>query len=441
MNRKPVSRACKCLLTAVLLLDHYSTTAQPWEFSIEHTVATTTPDGHVAASLVGELLAISVCSAQGGVVQLRSRHTDGLDQWGVLDEVTSSTPWFGHALALRDGRLAIGVPGYVQNGQITGATLLAAVDPSDVTGVLSILDTLMIPDPVAGDHCGYACTWAGDTLLVGLPGRASFRGTGAVAWFPPQGDGQGEATLLQPDAGSVQLPFGRWFGAALAYDDGHLAVAAPFSGFRADEPRENIGAVHLYEMGAEGWLSDTVWYDLTPHPDQSCAFERMELGRWGIILANGRLYLDRSSSYAGYASSSLGGWLRPDPGLEGCAPCGTGVVERDGSIWPFMQGASLAEEPDLFRRGREAWTVHGDLFHVSRIDPSSGSWSTTIHARNEGGDGNWGVVDELTEIGDCDAFDGPMAVSDETLVRVSLRRGGTCALPGQVVVTVQFFHH
>lgn len=104
------------------------------------------------------------------------------------------------------------------------------------------------PAPARGDAFGAAVAGLRDALAVGVPGDdAAGYGAGAVLILAPGAAGLEATQTLR----AAEPRAGAGFGAALAAAEPLLAVGAP-----GDQPRgdDAVGAVHVFQRGAGGWV-------------------------------------------------------------------------------------------------------------------------------------------------------------------------------------------
>jgi len=412
--------------------------AQPWQMEQVVDIGSFDSTARVSLAIAGDVLALGVGTATGGHVEVRGRHQGGLDQWGLLGFVDSSQPWFGHAVALRTGRLAVGAPGA---SAFTGAVHLYGVEPSDLFEPLIDLGELPAPPLLAGYRFGYSLLWIGDTLAVGAVARPAFRTNGAVFLF----DASDEPVLLgelPQEPARVQIPFQRWFGASLAQAGDLLAVAAPFTGFRDDLPNQQVGCIQLYRkepQAASGWALDTVLFDVEPQDNPCQFFKRVELGRSGLAFVDGRLVVDHALAYSGTEGDALEPWRAHVSDTTGCTECALRVLAPQAGVWNMEGSAATGQEPAL-RRSIAGWSAYGDRLFVNWYDPLAQIWGTATHRRDMGGPDGWGVETVLPEADVCDILTGPMAAGPNVLVRASMRRSSACGVDiGMIGVQVQVF--
>ncbi|MFM7052164.1 MAG: hypothetical protein ACKOYN_08545 [Planctomycetota bacterium] len=154
----------------------------------------------------------------------------------------------GYAAAMDAQALVLGAP-YRASG--TGAVRVYA---RDAQGRASSLDTLVSPDPVAGDQFGASVAVSGEWLFVGEISDDGAAGVnqGAVQVFRRGADGRfaPHAKLVCPEAQA-----NKFFGMALATDGARLVVGARLS--------DNAGIIEsggawVYEIGASGPLEPPV---------------------------------------------------------------------------------------------------------------------------------------------------------------------------------------
>lgn len=397
----------------------------------------------VRIAMEGDKLVLAISHATGGTVEVRQRHQGGLEQWGIIGSEQSMVPWFGHAIAFRQGMLAVGSPAAQAGGPFTGEVRLYALNNIPGEDVLDLQEVITHPDQVSNGRFGYALHWLGDTLAVSAVSLASSRSSGRVALFLPAPGGYSTTPPLTLSPQNDDVPFIRWFGAAIARSGDRLAIAAPFSGFEATIDQQNVGSIHLFRrdtLSPSGWVADTCWSDLSIDGSTACAFERMELGRWGMAFVDGGLMVDHSVRYSGPGGSALSPWTLPDTAAGACPPCGLRAVRLVQEAWDFA-GASVPLGTGLpFYRGTSSWCAAHDTLIHGRQDPGTGEWATVVHLRNEGGDDAWGPSLVLPLNDPCDGLTGPMRLAGPFFVRVAIRTGETCSVPvGSMRLSVEVF--
>ncbi len=129
------------------------------------------------------------------------------------------------------------------------AVVLALVLPPRALAALSYSEAtrLTAPSPGSSDAFGSAVAMHGDWLAVGVPNAAADgnNGAGMVYVFHRSGlDWSLNATLTALDGAANDH-----FGAALAMDDGVLAVGAP----GADGDASDAGAVYVFTLNNNAW--------------------------------------------------------------------------------------------------------------------------------------------------------------------------------------------
>lgn len=388
----------------------------------------------ISMDVDGDLLVIGFAHSTGGMVRVHSRNEEGLDQWGIVQELVGYQPYFGHAVALSNGKIAIGVPGADGEGAMAGAVVLCTVLAGSVFDPVQVVDTLH--GTAAGDRFGYDLLWVGDTLSVGSVGRSLDRFLGEVAQFRSTPTGAAGIGSLPARWQDTQMPFTRWFGKSMAQDMDHLAVAAPYSGFRSELAQQNIGALFIYERNANvtaGWSLDTVWFDTALLGD-GCTFQHIELGRNGLGFAGEALVLDHGASYLGGPGNALVPFqsLGSDVQISGCASCGLRIVEQAPEGWSFDAIVATQQPAEWDRMAEGGWTTDAEAIYVERGNSVTGEWVTTIHQRDAGGSGTWGVAASLPALdAACDVLTGPLVVSGNDLMRIALRRPD-CGVPADV---------
>ncbi len=422
---------------------------QSWDHVTNIDVDTASQQADIALTLEDGILAVGVSDEFGGSVFLYAQHQGGQDQWGSLGTITRSEPWFGHALALHHGHLAIGAPGSDIAGPFTGAIHMYRVDASDLNAPIEEQNVMVVPDAVTNDRFGFAMAWAGDTLLASAMGRSLLRMTGAVFLCAEVSGAFAPVAILPAQSSDVQVPFLRWFGMSLAASDHWIAVAAPFSGFNSGVAMKNIGTVHIYErdpLAPAGWSLDTTWFDATLDPASMCngtlsEFQRIEIGRGGIAFSGDNLIMDGSRRYQGGAGTPLAPWQTHTASEPGCSPCDLHIVRRSDPSWDFSTALSPAQDTALFDRSFFGWCAQNDSLLVEWYDQADSTWSTTLHVKDQGGTDTWGIATTLAELEPCDDLRGPMVMQGKQLVRASLRRDPVlCGVAaGVMAVQLQVF--
>ncbi|MCB9913517.1 MAG: hypothetical protein H6828_00040 [Planctomycetes bacterium] len=156
-----------------------------------------------------------------------------LEQGGGFEGVTlHGGDRFGSAIALGEGRAALGAPGSDDAALDAGAVHLYQRGAAG----WQHLGELLAPAPLAGERFGEALALDGRRLAIGAPGHGDDLGVvqvyGCAGGAPAH-----RATLAHP-----RPVTGARFGAALALDDARLFVGAP-----------GEGAVYLFERSGESW--------------------------------------------------------------------------------------------------------------------------------------------------------------------------------------------
>lgn len=411
--------------------------AQPW--ALEQQVVVGVFDSseirHVQTAIWSDFLAVSVCSENGGHVELRHRHHGGFDQWGSFATYASTEPWFGYSLALDSAILAVGAPGALV---YTGTVHLYAFDALDLFQPVIDRGTISSSVLLPGDRFGYSLILVGDTLMAGAVGTVGFRTNGAVFQFIIGSDTVTAAGQLPNDPDRAQVPFQRWFGAAIAQAGNRLAVAAPHSGFQENEPRQNIGTLHIYSRSTQspsGWALDTVLFDPTPRINPCLFFEHVELGREGMAFVGDGIVVGHSDHYDGESGDALSPWRSHVGDTTGCDECSLRLVSNDPAGWG-LEGADSPLVPDA--RSFQGWCGQGDRLFVNQIDALH-VWRTTEYGYDQIS-GQWTAGLALPELDACDMLDGPLVYRDGSLVRASLRRDIGCGVPsGSVRLDLQIF--
>jgi len=417
--------------------------ASAQEFSLERAIACGDHAADVRMKvLAGEdVILLAISGPAGGRVQFHARHAGGADQWEVAAMATSAEPWYGSASAMHGNVVAIGSPGAASGGPFTGAVDIMQWNPDAMDDPLLPLERILLPDATSGDRFGYALLWVGDTLAVGAVGRSGPLRTGQVSLFRPTGGGYLLLGHLPLAASHVQAPFVRWFGSTLAQQGDRLYVAAPFTGFRQDEPGQNIGSLHRYvraPLSPLGWAFDGAWMDAA---SDGCGMARIELGRTALMGAGAALLVDHSAQYAGEEGSALSPWQQyPSPAQEGCATCGLRSLTWDEEGVNALEAALVKPSTDALLP--VSGSVHGlEDLAINWWMPAGGAWVTCIHRFDEDA-GVWTIAEQLSATDDCDLMDQPMARYNDLLARVVVHTGADCSVPdGMVRTFLQVYRH
>ena len=442
--RAPFQVQGQRFVSASVLIGAFNTIAgQDWTPVASFDAGLFSEASKVSIARQGELLVLAVAHPGGGLVEAHQRHEGGLDQWGTIASEQSAIPWFGSSIALRNDLLAVGSPAAAGAGPYTGEVRLYNTSTSPGSDLLELQEVLASPEQASNDRFGYSLLWLGDTLAASAVSRATARSIGTVFLFTPE---QGSYAATPPMAllpERYPVPFIRWFGAALATGGGKLAIAAPYSGFEATNDQQNIGSLHLFQRDAQspsGWSIDTAWANLALDTSTSCAFDRMELGRWGAAFVDGGLLFDHAKRYSGSGGTVLEPWTTPSTGSGTCPACRLRAAMSIDGTWD-LEGATVpsGSAPPLMR-GALAWCASGDTLLISSKDPGSTAWSTAVHRRDQGGPWAWGYSSSIADAETCDELSGPMLLSGQFFIRVSMQRGQTCSVPdGMVRVKVEVF--
>lgn len=369
---------------------------------------------HVAMDVEGDVLAISRCTDAGGEVRLHARNQGGSDQWDAFAVFTDPRPGFGFSLDLDQGRLAIGIRGSISD---VGAVRIMEVDP----GALDPVDDwgeFAPNDGLPGDRFGHCVRWCGNQLFVGSPEREfGATGSGIVHAFAVD-----QQQLLQQ--GSIQqdapVLIERAFGAMIACDVQHLAIAAP----RATIAPNAHGAVFIFSPDADadwGWSSDTSLIDTDLQPTDSITWD---LGREGLFLWDSTLVVHRSAPYSQTEEFDEGGVPRPSSSGPGCAACQLRTYSLGGDgTWSEQSTADLPEGAAVLR-SRQGWAVSGELAFATGYDTLTSTWSTIAYSIAQ--DLNWSAIGMMPQVDTCGSYNGPVCSTSQWFIRSSLRRGGAC---------------
>lgn len=182
---------------------------------------------------------------------------------------------FGHALAMRDGRLIVGASGDDELATDCGAAYLfdRNQDGIDNWGLVRKL----LPSQIgAGDRFGTSVALNSDRCVVGAPKRITGgHAAGAAYVFERDAGFQGnwgETAYLEPIGGSEESMD---YGASVALGPERIAVGAPLHNL---SPQGTDGSVHVYRNDVNGW---TAMQRIVPHEDQVIS----TVGRAGTALA------------------------------------------------------------------------------------------------------------------------------------------------------------
>lgn len=145
---------------------------------------------------------------------------------------------FGAALALDEGRLAVGAPGNDDHGGLAGAAYVLERSGAAWTERAK----LHASDASALDRFGTSLDMSRGRLAAGAPMAAS---SGAVYVFEPAGGGWSQVARLEP----VNPRAASAFGVSVAIDGPVLVAGAPYF----DGAANASGAAFLFHRGLGGW--------------------------------------------------------------------------------------------------------------------------------------------------------------------------------------------
>ncbi|MDX1570071.1 MAG: hypothetical protein R3200_06260 [Xanthomonadales bacterium] len=207
-----------------------------FEFSVPPPASLAAGDrfgGAVAAD--GSLLAVGLPNADGAtvdsgqVVIYRTQGTTLIEEQVIDVPAGFSATNFGAALALEGNQLVVGAPG-TPPVAAKGTALQAAIFERANNGQWTIKSTLMPMNGNAGDEFGASVDIDGGTIVVGAPGDAENVDSGAAYVYASANQAElMPMRKIKPTGGAS----GERFGAAVATDDGKLAVGAPNSQINA----------------------------------------------------------------------------------------------------------------------------------------------------------------------------------------------------------------
>ncbi|HKX45848.1 MAG TPA: FG-GAP repeat protein [Planctomycetota bacterium] len=375
-------------------------------------------------ALDGGLLAVSSPHANpgGGVATGPAtvevlRHAGG-GAWTILATLElpppSGSSSFGRSVAVSDPLVAVGMP--TQGG--SGAAYVF----SQVGGWV-LEDELLPPEPSQGDAFGTAVDVDGEHLAVGAPWEdAPQPASGGAYIFRRTGSGAFVATaaLHPPDPAEEDF-----FGQGVALDAGLLAVA---------RPGDRFGSVHLYVLGAEGWVEEAKLAAVDVHWSSAIA---LDAGRLVVGVPDDSAQGFLSGSVLVYRRVSPGAWqfearLLAEDGAAGDA-FGTSVsisgeLVAVGAPWNDGGGAANGAAY-LFERGPSGWVQRSKL--IPNVVSGGGRLGDSIALDGQSIVGGLPHTDEpeALNVGAALAFDVALALAPPALqgcpAELSVSAGGT----------------
>ncbi|MCG8422640.1 MAG: FG-GAP repeat protein [Proteobacteria bacterium] len=161
----------------------------------------------------------------------------------VFPDDGADLAYFGSAVAVSGGLLAVGASGDDSGGLDSGAVYIFARE-----GTEWVRKARLRPeDAAAGDHFGAAVALADSTLVVGATGSAheGVRNAGAVYILEQRDIGWVQtAKLVAPDR-----EHGDEFGSSVSLSGGMLAIGA-----RSDDADGfNTGSIYIFQRDGGGW--------------------------------------------------------------------------------------------------------------------------------------------------------------------------------------------
>ena len=372
----------------------------------------------------------------GGMVSAHALPGSSADPWNdafwSAENGGSSLARFGSALAMFDGRLAIGVPGPYDADDSSSQGRVELYHYDSDSQEFQYHSSIETDLPSPEDQCGYSLHMFEDLLSVGVPGAnvaGDSSGIGMVYRFSPNADAWRRWSTIVPGGGQA----GDQFGYATAINGTGVVFASPYMSAFAS----GTGLGLMYEMpsGIDGeWQRDTrspvpVIAERgvinSPDPERGTT---TEFGR-GLAAAgdhalvgdpgNGVIYAySRTGTGAAWSEvhalpmppgdvpEDFGAYIEmvDDLAIVGSPAAGSGgeayVYERDGATWSLMQvmtpmlttlgfGESLAiERAD----DGSTWCAVGDP-SIGQNQLVSGS----VHLYRQGNNGTFALTDLLLD--------------------------------------------
>lgn len=162
--------------------------------------------------------------------------TTGAQLAKILADDAGMVDWFGAAVAIDNGVIAVGAVNDDDNGDDAGALYVFDAATGMQTGKVS-------PDNgAAGDAFGGAVALAGGVIAVGAVGKDVGGLNSGTAYVFDALSGVQNAILAPEDGDGAQIDY---LGYSLAISDGRVAVGAPFD----DDAGDSSGSVRVFEVG------------------------------------------------------------------------------------------------------------------------------------------------------------------------------------------------
>lgn len=168
-----------------------------------------------------------------GAVHLFGRDQGGPNRWGLVRKLLPSngqaSDRFGTAVALRDGRCAVGAPKRTVNGIAAGAAYVFDRDAglADNWGEVAFL--VPIGEVLPGMDHGASIAIGPDRVAVGAPLHdLQIQDEGSVHVYRLEGEGWFGTQRIAPHEEQVIGPVGR-AGTSLAFHGDQLLIGAPFA--------------------------------------------------------------------------------------------------------------------------------------------------------------------------------------------------------------------
>jgi hypothetical protein len=322
--------------------------------------------GTAVALSEGRLAVGAPAEGAGGAVYVYRRVGLG---WRQEARLTSRNPLlfdgFGSALALDGDVLAVGAPFDHEDPQVS--------PPVESTGGLVYvfhrggtawrLEAVLDPGGGRGGNFGAALSLADGILAVGAPANGT-RGVdaGAVSIYRRTASGWSPDPLVTAPGGQP----GNRFGSAVAVQGGTLAVGSPSAHvFQINQARfielAGDGAVDLFQSGASGWGLIA----RLPAPLFQSRFGAA-LSLEGGTLAVGAPGSEQGPGGTVYLRTGPS-WTSQGPSLSapGARRFGAALALRGDELLIGAPGAGKAADPageiHLYRRTGAVWTVAGSL--------------------------------------------------------------------------------
>lgn len=332
-----------------------------------------------------------------GTVYVFGRHTGGTSNWGFLDDFRETVPasfdYFGQAVDVSDGRIAVGAPLADDRGNASGAAYIYG----RVTGLAEwvLLDTLPNISGQANDRLGGSIALDGTLCVAGAIGENThaFQSGAALVFRDTGGDATNwllQATLTVGDTENALIMSDLVFGDAVAIHGDVVAVGAPGHDNGAVT---NGGAVYLFQqnqthtrawgmlnrmladgttngaqMGSEVALTDGFLFAGAPGADQGA---QIDAGYFFIFGTGGNAYQnwarahfgDTTVNNAGLAATVWGS--NADPDGDGFSNGMEAFMDTDPDVPdPLRMNPTFAGGPQegvtfRYRQGKETHGAEG----------------------------------------------------------------------------------